>query len=288
MVFKNIVFPVDFSDRCSAAAKYVRDMAATFASKVTLVHAVDDPLGWYGSPDPIRAVEIDLPRILEESKQSLQRFAEAEFPGADVSKVSELGDPTELIERTSTDLKADLIMMPTLGGGRFRAALLASVTANVLHDLPIPVWTEVHQDSTLLEHHLPIRNVVCAIDLEPESAGVLRFASDFASHCGAALHIAHGIPVTELLLGKYIEVKPPAYMEDFARAEIEKLQREAGTSADLWLEGAPIAEVVRNAAIHHHADLIVLGRGGIGHFAGQLKSHTYSIILKSPCPVLSL
>jgi nucleotide-binding universal stress UspA family protein len=288
MTFQNIVFPVDLSDRCSAAAKYVRAMAVTFHSKVTLVHAIADPLKWYGSLNPVKAVEVDLPRVLREAENTLRAFAEAEFSGTDVRVVLELADPTELIERISTDLKADLIMMPTLGLGRFRAALLGSVTANVLHDLPIPVWTEVHQEAMLSERFLPIRNVVCAIDLGPESAPALRFASEFAGQCGATLKVAHGVPVTEMLLGKYREIEPPVYMEDFARAEIEKIQREAGTSADLWLEAAPIADVVRNAVVHFHGDLVVVGRGEIGHFAGPLKAHTYAIVRESPCPVLSL
>jgi nucleotide-binding universal stress UspA family protein len=242
----------------------------------------------FGSPDPIQAVEIDLPRVLEESEQSLRRFAEAEFPGEDVALVSELGDPADLIEKTSATLVPDLIMMPTRGRSRFRAALLGSVTSKVLHDLPIPVWTEIHQEATLPEHHLPIRNLICAIDLEPGSVGAVRFASDFANHCGATMYIAHGIPVTELMLGRYSEIKPPVYMEDFAREEIEKIQRDAGTSAEVWLEGAPIAEVVRKAAVHHRADLVVIGRGEIGHVVGRLRAHTYSIIRESPCPVLSL
>jgi len=288
MNFQQILFPVDFSDRCSAAAKYVAAMAASFGSKITLLHAVDDPLKWYGSPNPVSVVEIDVPRVLKESSESLRRFAEAEFPGSDVAIRAELGDPADLIERTAKALKANLIMMPTRGRGRFRSALLGSVTTKVLHDLPIPVWTEIHQEATLPQHHLPIRNLICAIGLEPESAGVLRWASAFASHCNATMCIVHGIPVSELLLGPYSEIKLPDYMEDFARAEIQKLQREAGTSADVWLEAAPIAKVVREAAVRRSADLVVIGRGEVGHFAGRMRSHTSSIIRESPCPVLSL
>jgi nucleotide-binding universal stress UspA family protein len=135
---------------------------------------------------------------------------------------------------------------------------------------------------------LPIRNLIAAIDLGPESAAVLRFASDFARHSNATLRIAHGIPATEMLLGKYSELKLPDYIEDFARAEIEKLHGEAATSAELSLENAPIADVVRNAGLQQRADLVIIGRGEIGHFAGRMRAHTYSIIRESPCPVLSL
>ncbi len=286
--FQRILFPVDFTDRCAAAAKHVRAMAASFNADVTLVHAVDDPLKWYGAPDPEAVVEVDIPRVREESGQSLRNFAQTEFPGFDIPIVSDLGDPADLIERISKTVNADLIMMPTRGSSRFRAALLGSITTKVLHDLTIPVWTDAHREAALADGNLPIRSVVCAIDLGPESVGALRFAAEFARHFGATLGIAHGIPVTEMLLGRYSEIEPPMYMEDFARAEIEKLQSEAGTSAEVHLESAAIATAVRNAAIERSADLVVIGRGEIGESAGRLKEHTHSIIRESPCPVLSL
>lgn len=179
-------------------------------------------------------------------------------------------------------------MMPSRGHGRFRAALLGSITAKVLHDLTVPIWTDTHQEAVLADLHLPIRSLICAIDLGPGSVDVLRFGSDFARHSNAAICIAHGVPMAEMTLGIYKAIKPPEYMGDFAREEIEKLQQEAGTSAEVFLEGAPIAEVVRHAAAQHRADLVIIGRGEISHPAGRLRAHTYSIIRESPCPVLSL
>jgi nucleotide-binding universal stress UspA family protein len=288
MNFRHILFPVDFTDRCCAAAKHVRAMSALFNANITVVHAVDDPLKWYGAPDPEAVVEVDIPRVREESGQALRKFALTEFPGSDIPIVADLGDPADLIERVSRSAKTDLVMMPTRGRGRFRAALLGSITTKVLHDLPIPVWTDSHRQAVLPQQNLPIRSVVCAIDLGPESLDVLQFAAKFADVCGAALCIAHGIPATEMLLGSYSKIEPPMYMEDFARTQIEKLQSTAGTSAGVWLESAPIGAAVREAAVEHHADLVVIGRGEIGESAGRLKEHTHAIIRESPCPVLSL
>ena len=49
-------------------------------------------------PDPVKVVEIDLPKVIEQSKESLGRFAESEFPGGGIANVSELANPADLIE----------------------------------------------------------------------------------------------------------------------------------------------------------------------------------------------
>ena len=53
------------------------------------------------------------------------------------------GDPATRSVECATDLKADLIVMPTYHG-RFRAFLIGSVTTKVLHDVECPVLTGVH------------------------------------------------------------------------------------------------------------------------------------------------
>jgi len=102
------------------------------------------------------------------------------------------------------------------------------------------------------------------------------------------MFVVHGVPTAEMLLGAYTKVEPPVYMEDFARTEIEKLQQEAGTSAEVWLESGPIASVVQKAATAKNADLVIIGRGRIGHTLTGLTAHAYAIVREAPRPVLSL
>jgi nucleotide-binding universal stress UspA family protein len=285
MDWRQILFPVDFSKRSTAAAKHVTTMADLLDAKVTLLHVVEDPLGWYGSRNPEKVVEVDLPKVLQEAEESLKSFAAAQLPSAEV--VTDLGSPLEGILKAASNLHADLIMMATHGRGPFRAALLGSVTAKVLHDSPVPLWTDVHEEDPS-KSHLPIRKLACAIDLGPESVNVIRFAMDFANRCGAEMFVVHGVPVAEMGLGEYSRIEPPVYMEDFARAEIAKIQREVGSSVKVWTEGNPIPSVVRKAALEWNADLTIIGRGGARGLGGGLTGHTYSIIREAPCPVLSL
>jgi nucleotide-binding universal stress UspA family protein len=66
------------------------------------------------------------------------------------------------------------------------------------------------------------------------------------------------------------------------------LQRDAGTNFEVCLEGGSAAHVIRAAAFHHEADLVVIGRGSIHETFGRLRTNAYNIIRDSPCPVLSV
>ena len=77
-------------------------------------------------------------------------------------------------------------------------------------------------------------------------------------------------------------------MYDAGHAEIAKLQHEAGTKAELCLETGSVAKVVRSAALRHHSDLVIIGRGQINDTLGGLRTNTYAVIRESPCPVLSV
>jgi len=66
------------------------------------------------------------------------------------------------------------------------------------------------------------------------------------------------------------------------------MQKEAGTKFDLCLGAGNVADVVRHAAEDHNADLVLIGRGVLPEFAGELRSEAYPIVLDTPCPVLSI
>jgi nucleotide-binding universal stress UspA family protein len=69
---------------------------------------------------------------------------------------------------------------------------------------------------------------------------------------------------------------------------VAKLQEEAGVAAPLCLGAGEVSHVVRDSALGHSADLVVIGRGRATHTLGRLRSHVYSIIRDAPCPVISV
>jgi nucleotide-binding universal stress UspA family protein len=287
MAFKHILFPVDFSDRCDAVRPLVKSVAQRFRSKLTLMHVIQTPVGWYDGIEAPYPIMFDVPSMLEEGRRQLEAFLEAPTP-AGITKVVEQGDPATQITAYAKQNDVDLIMMPTHGYGKFRSLLLGSVTAKVLHDARCAVWTAAHTEAEELAGGLDCRSMMCAVDLTPESVHLIRYAADLAHEYRAKLRLVHAVSVTEARPQKYLDTEFNQFLFQAAREEIAKLQEEARTNLELCLDGGSVSTVVRAAALHHNADLVVIGRGKLQEILGRLRTNAYAIIRDSSCPVLSV
>lgn len=165
--------------------------------------------------------------------------------------------------------------------------MLGSVTAKVLHDSLCPVWTGVH-----IEHPSAVapdlKTVMCGVDLTEDGIAPVRFASGLADDSKAKLFLVHAVPGAEVIPEKYFDADLRQYLEQDARKLIGQLQQTAGVTAPLCLGAGKISHVVRDSALGHRADLIVIGRGRASHTLGRLRSNVYSIVRDAPCPVISV
>jgi nucleotide-binding universal stress UspA family protein len=293
MSFRHILFPVDFSGRSYSAAPFVKAMADRNGAAITLLHVVESLPAWAAASDGGYSVEFDLPRMLEDARDKLAVFAAELFPaalggGSTVNQLVEHGDPGSCIADLAKAWNTDLIMMPTHGHGRFRAALLGSTTAKVLHDAHCAVWTGVHLESPLAPAHTEIHTIMCAIDLQDGSAELIRYCASMAQETGANVYIVHAVPGAETRPQMYYEIPLETFLKDTARERIVELQKEAGTRFGVCLETGSVADVIRGASEHHNADLVVIGRGVISEFAGRLRTDAYGIMRDAPCPVLNV
>jgi nucleotide-binding universal stress UspA family protein len=291
MSFRHILFPVDFSPRCYGAVPFVRALATHYKAAVTLVHVIEPPPSWASADGGYVAV-LDMPRLKDEAEQQLATFAMQEFPDMSVTRMVEEGDPGACISELAHAWNADLIMMPTQGHGAIRRKLLGSVTAKALHECECAVWTGVHleagRDTSHPPAHTEIRTILCAIELAPESASLLKYAKEIALEAGATVYIVHAVPVAEVRPEMYFDQPLEAFLRDFARDEIAKLQKEADTNFDTFIELGSVSKVVHEAAEKFNADLIIIGRGVVNRFAGDLRTEAYGIMRESPCPVISI
>ncbi len=287
--FERILFPVDFSERSRAAAPFVLSMAQRYKSKVVALHVLQPPPPLYAGMNTVYPEVYDFEGLSADLRAELQKFTDAELPRVEVACVVETGDPAAVIIEYAENENIDLIAMPTHGYGTFRRALLGSVTAKVLHDAKVPVWTAAHAPEPSHRAHPQPRHVLCSIGLRPESRHTLEFAIDLAGDTGATVEVVHVAPEGEVNpVGE--ESRLHELLVEAARSRVVKIQEEAGGSdVEAVVNGGSVAHMVRTVALDKRADLVVVGRGCHKNaIMGRLRSNTYAIVRESPCPVLSV
>jgi nucleotide-binding universal stress UspA family protein len=274
---RKILFPVDFSARCTAAARMVETYADHFNAHLTLLHVVE-PIIYTDLP-------IDTSGIANEQ---LNGYLTNYFQHTEVERVLLHGDAAHKVVDFAHDGKFNLIMLPTHGYGRFRRFILGSVAAKVLHDARCPVWTGAHIEHLPNHGDLEFRNVVCAIDLGKQSCAALRWAGLFANEFGARLTIVHAVPTAKDHPNIYCDQDWKLDLLRGAKEKIQNLQRSLSLEADISVIPGEVPFAVSTTALHSKADLLVIGRSVEDGMLGRLRTNAYSIIRQSPCPVVSV
>jgi nucleotide-binding universal stress UspA family protein len=275
---KKILFPVDFSDRCTDAARMVETLAGHFQAKLAILHVIQ-PLTYNDLPVDTEGLEED----------QLKTYLADEFKHFDVERVLMRGDPGQRIVEYAHSGKFDLIMLPTHGYGRFRRFIIGSVTAKVLHDADCAVWTGVHMEAVPRLEDIAFRRLACAIDLDDTSScRALRWATQFAFEFDAAITIVHAIPAAKESANVFAFDEVNKELVRAATQKIEAMQNSVGSEADVSIMADEVPHAVSDAAARAKADLLVIGRSAERGVIGRLRTNAYSIIRQSPCPVISV
>jgi len=275
---KNILFPVDFSERCRGGARMVEIFAGQFEAEVTMLHVVEPPT--YSD------IAIDNTPV---AQRELETYVSEEMKHYSVRRVLAHGDAAMRIIDYANSGRFDLVMMPTHGYGGFRRLVLGSVTARVLDHVNCPVCTGVHMEAVPPLEKIAMRTVLCAIDLGRQSCAAMKLASHLAEEFGARLHLLHALPA-----GK--ENPAIGYDQDWkaevvrqANERIAALRETAGVGeADVIVATDEAPRAVHDAAVELKANLVVIGRSVRQGVLGRLRANAYSIIRQSPCPVISV
>jgi nucleotide-binding universal stress UspA family protein len=169
----NILVPVVFSVRCAWAARYAARLAMEFESQLLFLNVGQ-----------------------ENDAKTLEAFVSKEVDTASHKSIVLNGGPASRIVQCANEFKADLIVMPTYHG-RYRAFLIGSVTAKVVHDVECPVLTGVHHYDDSPRIPDAFRNLVCALDDAPGCVPLLRWARELTGILGARLRSVHAIPAVD-------------------------------------------------------------------------------------------
>ena len=218
----------------------------------------------------------------------IEEFLRAPLEDAPHELVIRPGEPGEILVQLSRELAVDLILMPTHAHGRFRRFLLGSVTAKVLHDADCPVLTGVHREDQPLNVSADFGRILCAVDAGESFATIVRWALEFQALFNSALTVIHAVPTADQASDNRGEVEVRRYLFGQARQKFNVLCRQANVNLEVSLAGGPIDQIVREAALRENAGLVIIGRGHTQRELGRLRTHAYSIIRNSPCPVLSI
>ncbi len=284
-----ILFPVDFSARCTGAAHYARTLASRFQSELTLLYALVPPEYEFASFETGGSVLAGyVAHRAERVKDELDAYLAKELEALKVNRLVVEGEPASMIVDHAHKEHTNLIVMPTHGYGPFRRFILGSVTAKVLHDADCPVLTGAHLEEAEAAGEPPLRNILCALDLGVQSPKTLEWAAHMAAALDARLTIIHATPSLQPREGGYFDPDWRAMLAGQAREELERLTERLAVKPETHIEDGDVTKVVCAAAVKYHADLLVIGRGSSSGVFGRLRTNAYSLIRGAGCAVVSV
>ena len=284
---KHILFPVDFSARSNSTVPYVGEMARRHDARLTFIAVAHQHYTNGFEVAPMIDPQLILDGVQAKLDGMITAFA-TELAGVPMDRFTILGDPARAIVDFIAANNVDLVMMPTHGYGPFRQLLLGSVTAKVLHDVHVPVWTAAHTNEASDRAHVGVKNVLCAVDTNSSSIELMRWAGGLCKHLGATLRLVHAVPAIASWPELQMDPGPQQTLHENARRTVENLERAADISVPVCVGAGAVPDVVREAALEHGADLIIIGRGALQETMGRLRTHSYGIIRHAPCPVISV
>ena len=277
-------------DQALAAAL---QLEKAFGARLVLLHAVGTAaLDWELVEDPRDTARNT--GVVEQATRVMLGHVRAKLraAGEDGRRAEELlrvvlGPPAKVLLAQAEELDADLIL---LGTHKRRGWIdFGSTVRAVLARAPKAVWI---QSSPVV----PIRSILCPVDLSQESLLALGHACLLARTWGARVDVAHVFQPSLYMLSawpEYPDFGASFALEDLRKAERAEFARELdgfdwhGVQHELrFLEGEP-HECILDLA--HSHDLVVLGtHGRTGVASALLGNVAYSVLRRCEKPVLAI
>jgi nucleotide-binding universal stress UspA family protein len=283
-----ILLPVDFSERSMAAARCAKPLVSHFQAELILLNVLP-PIQYQFGPAELGGcllTDIYTNRAALVDKD-LKEFLADDLNGLRVTRVALDGDPAQEIVNYAQQQHVDLILMPTHGYGPFRRFILGSNTAKVLHDADCPVWTGVHMEQAAVSPTGPLRHILCAVDLGPQSQKTLAWAAWLQREFHACLSLLH-VTAAHPHVSDGPQDAWRLQVSEAVAEELAHLQLSTGCHANVLIEAGEPAQVICATAQRLHTDALIIGRGSAAGVFGRLRTNAYAIIRESPCPVVSV
>jgi nucleotide-binding universal stress UspA family protein len=140
--FETILFANDFSENSDHAFEYALSMAKKYASKLVLIHVINEPVDLRGFYVPHISFENLEKEIADSAQKMMDKFCRTkikDFSNFTAQVVS--GIPYEEIIKKASEVNAGLIVLGTHGRKGLDHILFGSTAERVVRSSPCPVMT---------------------------------------------------------------------------------------------------------------------------------------------------
>ena len=306
LVFRRILVPLDFSGQSRQALSCAVPLARKYGARISLVHVVQPPVIIQSTPGGGIAVPVDTTKLIIGARIHLEQLAQLLLPDSLRGEIMVCeGNPAHEVVTAAAQLRADLIVLSTIGRSGLKRVLLGSTAERILRHAHCPVLTVRRQpdesaqrllavEKPLYSDRLPWRSMLVPLDFSQLSTRALRAAVILARQSGARLLLLNVIEPNPYPSGMdgAVLVMPDFKVAQKSKRELVKLaQRLVPRSrrvTTLVARGRP-SDVIVATAEERRADLIVLSTHGHTGLDRLLMGSVAELVIRhARCPVLVL
>jgi len=289
---KNVLAPIDFSERSIETLAYAQGIAKDFGADLHLAHIYepDFPL------TTVMAMPLALPpvNVAQGVRRHLKEVASKYGIGLKPGHAhAAQGRPFEEICELARRQKFDLIVVATRGNTGLKHVLLGSTAERIVRHSPCPVLV-VHPRKKNEKRTPRFDRILVPIDFSECSLKGVEYARGLARQFGSKLVLLHSVALQYFITSdEYARYDLPWLMEEAERAsrcqmrELIETTDWQGIEVRSSLQIGHAGQQVCGRAAEDNVDLIVTSTHGTTGFKHILVGSTAEYIVRhAACPVL--
>src|ERR1051325_4573771 len=203
-VFRNILFPTDFTPHARSALKYAAAFARAGQGRIVLfsVQTGRVPANLMRLPERILQAQ-ENHWLLQLQREVRELLDDPLVSGLEVEPVIVEGEPATEIAKAVRHYDIDLVTVVTHGRKGLARALWGSTAEEIIAEAPCPVLTIRPPQHDFVEHRnsrseIHLNRVLLATNFRPSSAAAMLVATQLAKQSDAELHAVY-------VIGDYLE-----------------------------------------------------------------------------------
>src|ERR1043165_1520746 len=203
-MFKNILFPTDFTPHARSALKYAAAFARDGGGRVIIfsVQTGQVPANLMTLPERILQNQ-EKNWLLQLRVQVKELLTDPLFAGLEVEPVIVEGEPADEIAKAVRDYDIDMVTVVTHGRRGLARALFGSTAEEIIAEAPCPVLTIRPPQHDFVHHRegateVRLNRILLATNFRPSSNVATNVARQMAENSGADLHAVY-------VIGDYFE-----------------------------------------------------------------------------------